>query len=87
MFAVLGEALLDMVQPTAGTTYVARAGGGPFNIAIGLRRLGHPTALLARLSTGGLGAIVRDHAVANDLDLSACVETSDQTHVGVCLPR
>ena len=76
MFAVLGEALLDMVQPVPGTTYVARPGGGPFNIAIGLRRLGHPTALLARLSTGGLGSIVRDHAVANDLDLSACIETT-----------
>jgi fructokinase len=79
MFAVLGEALLDMVQPGPGAAYVARPGGGPFNIAIGLQRLGHPTSLLARLSTGGLGAVVREHAVANGLDLSACVETSDQT--------
>ncbi len=79
MFVVLGEALLDMVQPEPGATYVARPGGGPFNIAVGLRRLGHPTALMARLSTGALGALVRGHATANDLDLSACVETSDQT--------
>jgi fructokinase len=79
MFAVLGEALLDMVQPEPGTTYVARPGGGPFNIAIGLRRLGHPTALLARISTRGLGAIVRAHAVRNDLDLSGCIDTEDQT--------
>ena len=79
MFAVLGEALLDMVQPGPGTTYVARPGGGPFNIAIGLRRLGHRTALLARMSSGGLGHIVRDHAVANDLDLTATVATADQT--------
>lgn len=79
MLAVLGEALLDLVQPEPGTTYVARPGGGPFNIAVGLRRLGHPTALMARLSTGGLGSIVRAHAERNGLDLSACVATSDQT--------
>src|SRR6476659_746323 len=79
MFAVLGEALLDMVQPVPGTTYVARPGGGPFNIAIGLQRLGHPTALLARMSTGGLGGIVREHAQRNALDLSSCIETDDQT--------
>ncbi len=79
MFAVLGEALLDMVQPEPGTTYIARPGGGPFNIAVGLRRLGHPTVLMARLSTGPLGVIVRDHARANDVDLSGCVETPDQT--------
>ncbi|HEY7044857.1 MAG TPA: carbohydrate kinase [Nocardioidaceae bacterium] len=79
MFVVLGEALLDMVQPAPGTTYDARPGGGPFNIAVGLARLGHPTALLARLSTGGLGRILRDHATANGLDLSACVDTPSQT--------
>jgi len=79
MFAVLGEALLDMVQTQRGTTYVARPGGGPFNIAVGLRRLGHPTALLARISTRGLGGIVRAHAARNDLDLSGCIDTDDQT--------
>ena len=79
MFTVLGEALLDMVQPGPGTTYVARPGGGPFNIAIGLQRLGHPTALLARMSRGGLGTIVRRHAERNGLDLTTCVDTDDQT--------
>jgi fructokinase len=77
VFAVLGEALLDMVQPAAGSTYVARPGGGPFNIAVGLQRLEHETALMARLSTGGLGAIVRRHAAANSLDVSGCVDTDD----------
>ena len=79
MFTVLGEALLDMVQPEPGPTYVARPGGGPFNIAVGLRRLGHPTALMARLSTGALGGVVRQHAVDNDLDLRPCVHVDDPT--------
>ena len=77
MFTVLGEALLDMVQPEPGPSYVARPGGGPFNIAVGLRRLGHPTALMARLSTGALGGVVRRHALDNDLDLRPCVDVDD----------
>ncbi len=77
MFTVLGEALLDLVQPTPGGPYVARPGGGPLNIAVGLRRLGHPTHLIARLSERPLGQVVRRYASANGLDLSACVSTSE----------
>ncbi len=77
MFAVVGEAFLDMVQPEPNGDFVARPGGGPLNIAVGLRRLGHPTALMARLSTGPLGEIVRRHIQANDLDAGACVSTDD----------
>jgi len=77
VFAVIGEALIDMVQPEPGHTFVAQPGGGPLNIAIGLQRLGHPTEMMARFSSGSLGALVRRHAESNDLGLSASV-TSDQ---------
>jgi fructokinase len=77
MFTVLGEALLDLVQPTSGGPYVARPGGGPLNIAVGLRRWGHPTHLMARISTRPLGDVIRNYAVRNDLDLTACASTSD----------
>jgi fructokinase len=76
--AVIGEALLDIVQPEPGGPYVARPGGGPLNIAVGLQRLGHDTHLLARLSTGALGATVLRYAEANGLDVSACVRTDKQ---------
>jgi fructokinase len=79
VFTVIGEALLDMVQSERGGAFVARPGGGPMNIAIGLHRLGHPTHLMARLSDGALGRIVRDHLEANGLPLGHCVTTSDQT--------
>ncbi|MBA2560881.1 MAG: carbohydrate kinase [Propionibacteriales bacterium] len=79
MFAVIGEALLDMVQPDPGGAFLAKPGGGPMNIAIGLQRLAHPTALMARLSNGPLGEIVRHHIESNELDLGTCVSTGDQT--------
>jgi fructokinase len=79
VFAVIGEALLDMVQPMPGGAFIARPGGGPMNIAVGLRRLGHPTALMARLSTGALGDLVRQHIEGNQLELATCVSTTDQT--------
>lgn len=79
MFVVIGEALLDMVQPEPGDTFVAKVGGGPLNIAVGLQRLGHPTSMMARFSTGALGSSVRAHAEHNALDLSASVSTHDPT--------
>ena len=74
MFTVVGEALLDMVQAESGA-FAAIPGGGPLNIAIGLRRLGHPTELMARFSSGSLGAIVRRHAELNDVALHSSVST------------
>lgn len=79
MFTVVGEALLDMVQQPGGEAYRALPGGGPLNIAIGLRRLGHPTALKARFSSGALGERLRRHALDMDLDLSPSVTTEQQT--------
>lgn len=79
MFAVIGEALLDMVQPSAGHTFVAKPGGGPLNIAVGLQRLGHETHFLARFSSGSLGGLVREHAEANGLNLDASVWTDQPT--------
>lgn len=79
MFAVIGEALLDMVQSEPGSAFYARPGGGPLNIAAGLRRLGHPTEMMARLSTGRLGALVRQHLTAHELGVSYCVETAAPT--------
>jgi fructokinase len=79
LFTVIGEALLDMVQAEQRGHFVARPGGGPMNIAIGLHRLGHPTHLMARLSDGALGCLVRAHLEANGLPLDGCVTTSEQT--------
>ena len=61
MYLVCGEALFDFFArspestPTGQVDFKAIAGGSPFNVAVGLRRLGVDTALFAGLSTDYLG--------------------------------
>lgn len=54
MVVVCGEALIDMISSADGTQR-ATAGGGPFNTARALARLGVPTAFLGRLSDDAFG--------------------------------
>lgn len=57
MFVVCGEALFDLFgsEAGAGLAFDARIGGSPFNVAVGLARLGLKSALLAGISTDPLG--------------------------------
>lgn len=54
MIVVCGEALIDMI-PNGDGTQRASPGGGPFNTARALARLGVPTAFLGRLSEDVFG--------------------------------
>lgn len=55
MFLVCGEALYDLFATGDGEAsnikFDGRVGGSPFNVAIGMARLGTPTALFAGIST------------------------------------
>src|ERR1700712_3901261 len=53
--------------------YLAHPGGSPYNVAIGLARLGNQATLLARLSGDAFGRQLRSHAEANGVDLSLAV--------------
>ncbi|HPG21197.1 MAG TPA: carbohydrate kinase [Amaricoccus sp.] len=63
MFLVCGEALFDFFLETeegpASARYAARAGGSPFNVAIGLARLGQRSGLLTGISRDLLGQRLR----------------------------
>ena len=49
MIMVSGEALIDLIpDPVKADAYDAVLGGSPYNVAIGLSRLGAPTAFIAR---------------------------------------
>lgn len=54
---VAGEALVDLVPDPAGALR-ALPGGSPFNVAVGLGRLGVPTVLLAPLSDDAHGDLL-----------------------------
>jgi fructokinase len=54
LIVICGEALIDMIHNDDGTQRAA-PGGGPFNTARALARLGVPTAFLGHLSTDAFG--------------------------------
>lgn len=64
MYLVCGEALFDVFSTPAGSrsnrlNLEAVAGGSPFNVAVGLARLGTPCALFAGISNDHLGQQLR----------------------------
>ena len=80
---VAGEALIDLVPGTGTDAFVARPGGSPFNVAVGLARLGTSTSLLARLADNAFGRMLRDHAAAEGIDLSTAPHAIEPTTLAV----
>ncbi|MEY9962707.1 fructokinase [Streptacidiphilus sp. MAP12-16] len=80
---VIGEALIDLVPHGGPDGFRARPGGSPFNVAIGLARLGHRTALMARLADNAFGRILRRHATAEGIDLTCAPHATEQTTLAV----
>ncbi len=63
---VAGEALVDLVPERDGRLRPL-PGGSPFNVAVGLGRLGVPTGLLGPLSSDGLGDVLAERLDAADV--------------------
>jgi fructokinase len=80
---VIGEALVDLVPGASPGCYQAKPGGSPFNVAIGLARLGHRTALMARLAGDAFGALLREHAAAEHVDLGYAPLATEPTTLAV----
>ncbi len=78
MILVAGEALVDLVPDDEGRL-VPHPGGGPFNAARTMARLGAPAALLTRLSTDAFGATLRAALDADGVLPDALVATDDPT--------
>ena len=81
--AVIGEALIDLVETDDDAPRLARPGGSPYNVAIGLARLEQPTAFAGRLSRDPLGTVLRHHAARSGVDLSLCVDAAQPTTVAL----
>ena len=81
--AVLGEALIDLAENGDDEPRLALPGGSPYNVAIGLARLGRPAAFAGRLSSDPLGAILRRHAQRSGVDLSLAVEATEPSTIAL----
>jgi fructokinase len=81
--AVIGEALIDLVELGDDEPRLAHPGGSPYNVAIGLARLDRPTAFVGRISTDPLGSVLRNHALRSGVDLGLAVETADPSTVAL----
>jgi fructokinase len=67
MILVCGEALIDLFVEASspiGLQAEAVAGGSPFNVAIGIGRLGRSSAFLSTLSEDAFGVFLREKLVA-----------------------
>ncbi len=68
MIAVIGEALIDFVVNQDGAV-AARPGGGPYNTARTLGRLGQPAMFAGRLSDDTFGRILGQHLAEDHVPL------------------
>jgi fructokinase len=87
MFLVCGEALFDFFLEhdagAAAASYIARAGGSPFNVAIGLARLGDRAGLLTGLSSDLLGGRLRRVLEEEGVSAAYAVATDRPTTISL----
>jgi fructokinase len=82
VIVVAGEALIDLlVQPDGHL--VAVPGGGPFNAARTIRRLGGEVAFLGRLSADRFGGVLRDALAGDGVDLTMTEATDAPTTLAI----
>ncbi len=82
MIVVCGEALIDMISNGDGTQQSA-PGGGPFNTARALARLGVPTAFLGRLSDDVFGRELAELLKADGAGLQLASVGSEPTTIAM----
>lgn len=85
MIVVAGEALIDLVPQGAGALagLLPRLGGGPYNTAVALGRLGSSTAFCSRISSDTFGEALLDGLRAAGVDVSAVRRGAEPTTLAV----
>ncbi|MFD0314267.1 carbohydrate kinase family protein [Streptomyces flavalbus] len=85
MIVVAGEALIDLVPQGTGALASLRPalGGGPYNTAVALGRLGSPTAFCSRTSRDAFGEALLDGLRTAGVDVSAVQRGPEPTTLAV----
>ena len=88
MIVICGEALVDLTGSRfdQAEAYVPKLGGGPYNIAIGLGRLGAPVGYLGRISRDHFGEQLRARLLASGVNPTYLREGPELT-TGLCASR
>jgi fructokinase len=78
---VLGEALIDLLEDTSGAEpcYRPAVGGAPFNVAVGVARLGGNAEFVGSISTDRLGERLHEFLVGNGVGTSGVLRVSAPT--------
>jgi len=82
MMMVCGEALLDVFaagETRTGLALDASVGGSPFNVAVGLARLGQPVGFFSAISTGFAGERLMRALLAEGVDTRAVARLAAPT--------
>lgn len=80
---VIGEALIDLSPPAEDGSCIARPGGSPMNVAIGLSRLGQLTEFAGRLSADPFGTVLRRHLERSAVGLRHVVQAADPSTIAL----
>ncbi len=86
MILVCGEALIDLVPVVAEgepLAYAPRTGGSPYNVALGLGRLGVPVGFFGRVSRDPFGHQLRERLVAEGVDCRLLRDGDEPTALAV----
>ncbi|KMS81884.1 sugar kinase [Streptomyces leeuwenhoekii] len=85
MIVVAGEALIDLVPQGRGplAALTPALGGGPYNTAVALGRLGSPTAFCSRVSRDAFGEALLERLRASGVDVSPVRRGPEPTTLAV----
>ncbi|WP_338777362.1 carbohydrate kinase [Streptomyces sp. DG1A-41] len=85
MIVVAGEALIDLVPRGTGALAALRPalGGGPYNTAVALGRLGSPAAFCSRVSYDAFGEVLLDRLRETGVDVSSVQRGAEPTTLAV----
>ncbi|KAA0931641.1 carbohydrate kinase family protein [Streptomyces apricus] len=85
MIVVAGEALIDLVpgEPGALAALTPRRGGGPYNTAVALGRLGSPATFCSRISRDAFGEALIDGLREAGVDVASVQRGAEPTTLAV----
>ncbi|MEG3626103.1 carbohydrate kinase family protein [Streptomyces poriticola] len=85
MIVVAGEALIDLVPQGTGalSSLTPALGGGPYNTAVALGRLGSSTAFCSRVSSDAFGEALLERLRTSGVDVSGVQRGTEPTTLAV----